>query len=81
MIVETPGPKNTVIEKTVEAGGGVVIQLPGMLYRVTCAVLEIDESDQSVRVKEGWVLKAEIKDVQSPSIYAIDHAINEIGSG
>jgi hypothetical protein len=84
MIIQTPGPDKTVIEKTVQVGGGVVIQVPGTLYRATVQVLEIDESDQSVRVKgvgfEGWATKAQIKDVQDPSTYAIDHAINVIGN-
>lgn len=85
MIIHTPGPDNTIIDKTVQVGGGVVIRVPGTLYSTTCEVMQIDTVDQSVKVKgvgfEGWVTKAEIKDVQLPGTFAIDRAINVIGSG
>lgn len=80
MIIATRGPDKTTIDKTVVVGGGVVIRVPGMLYNTTCEAMEIDESDQSVRVKgvgfEGWVTKDQITDVHSPSTYALDRAMN-----
>lgn len=84
MIIETPGPNKTIIEKTVEIGGGVIIKVPGTLYRTTCKVLTIDEENGTIEIKgvgfQGWINKEDAKDCISPGDYAIDHALNVIGN-
>jgi len=84
MIIETPGPNKSIIEKTVEVGGGVSIRIQGTLYRITCKVLQINETEKTVEVKgvdfQGWVSQDAIKDCQSPGDYALDNAINVIGN-
>lgn len=84
MIIETPGPNKTIIKKTIEIGGGVIIRIPGTLYQTTCKVLTINEEEESIEIKgvgfQGWILKADAKDAISPGDYAIDYAINVIGA-
>lgn len=80
LIVNTPGLNGSVIEKTVQVGGGIVFRIPGSLLSVTCQVLTIDEDSQSIEVKgdnfQGWLHVNEIKDVLNPGTYALDNAIN-----
>jgi hypothetical protein len=66
--------------KEVLVGGGIVRRVQGTVYMLTCEVLRVDESDQTVEIKEGWLRAEDIVDVMSPGAYAIDNAINVIGA-
>lgn len=83
MIIETPTKSGSTIEKPVTVGGGVTLCVPGTRFSVTAEVLEINEEAELIRVKgegfNGWVPKEQIQDSMSPSVYALDNAINVIG--
>lgn len=65
----------------IQVGGGVTFRVPGTYWRINAEVLEL--RDTTIRVKgadfEGWVPRAEVMNVISPSEYVIDNAINVIG--
>jgi hypothetical protein len=68
--------------KRPEVGGGVEVQLGDTKYRVTAEILEIDDSDGTLRVKangkEAWIYGHEVLDVLAPGDYALDRALNEL---
>ena len=82
MFVDTTKGGETV-QKEVQVGGGVVIEVPGTRWRVNAEVIAIAPDQQSLSVKgadfEGWIPRAQVKDVLSPGVFAIDNAINVIG--
>lgn len=72
MQINTPNPDTEAgpIVKNVVVGGGITFKIEGFRYSVEGEVLEINEADELVRVKnadfEGWVPKRMIKDSKSP---------------
>ncbi len=71
--------------KTPTVGGGVVVQLGTTKFQTNAEVLEIDESDQTLRVKvnypqgqskEAWIYAHEVRDVLTSGELAMDNAVN-----
>jgi hypothetical protein len=69
-----------VVQKEVQVGGGVIIEVPGTRWRVNAEVVAVAPDGQSLSVKgadfEGWIPKEQVKDVLSPGAFPIDNAIN-----
>lgn len=63
-----------------EVGGGVVLPYGDTVFQITAEVLEVDDSDATLRVKadgqELWVYQHEVIRVMSPSEFAVDNAVN-----
>lgn len=65
-----------------EVGGGVVVKLGDTKWQITAEILEIDENDDTIRVradgKEAWIWRSEGIKALSPGDYALDKAMNEL---
>lgn len=79
MRIATPTRSGEPLLKTVQVGGGIMTNIPGIRMLTLVEVMQIDEAAGRVRVKHDtlvWVEQAQIKDAVDPSTYAVQAAIN-----
>ena len=80
MFIQVPTKAGGTVDKLVEVGCGIKVEVYGTHYSATLEVLEVNEDEQTARAKsagyEAWFTANEIRDALSPGQFAVEKAIH-----